>query len=418
MKSGIAVREAQEIVLEAAGLLPSETIVGAAALGRVLAEDVASERTLPPADYSAMDGYAVRARELSGASQGAPVELPVGYEIPAGDRSPRPLPPGQAARILTGAPVPSGCDAVVRQEDADRQDDRVRFRVEPRPGDHVRRAGEDVETGETVMSAGTLLRAPHLGMLAALGRSVVAVRQQPRVALLSGGDELVEPDRAVTGDRIVSSNSYSLAAQCREVGAEPVYLGIARDTPDDVERHLRAGLRCDVLVSSAGVSVGDHDYVRGALEKLGCRLVFWGVRMKPGFPVAFGRFEDSVGPLVFGLPGSPVSAMVTFELFVRPVLLRMLGLRRVFRPVVEARLGETLAKSPGRLHLVRVGLERRGSDWVAIPTGNHSSGVLRSLTQAAGLLVFPAEASRLEAGSLAQVQVLDPAFFQTEESGL
>ena len=417
MKTGIAVREAQEIVLEATGLLPAETVVGAAALGRVLAEDVASDRSLPPADYSAMDGYAVHSADLAGARDASPVELPVGYEIPAGDRAPRPLPPGRTARILTGAPIPPGCDAVVRQEDTHREGDLVRFHAEPRPGDHVRRAGEDVEAGDTVLRAGTRLGAAHLGMLAALGRTVVAVRQRPRVALLSGGDELVEPDRPVTGDRIVSSNSYSLAAQCRELGAEPVYLGIARDTPADVERLLRAGLGCDVLVSSAGVSVGDHDYVRGVLEKLGCRLVFWGVRMKPGFPVAFGRFEDTPGPLVFGLPGNPVSAMVTFEQFVRPALLRMLGLRRVFRPMLEVRLAESLSKSPGRLHLVRVRLERRGKGWMAIPTGNQSSGVLRSLTQADGLLVFPAEAERLEAGSPAQVQILDETFFQTEESG-
>src|SRR6202008_2598057 len=186
----------------------------------------------------------------------------------------------------------------------------------------------DVEIGETVIAAGSLLSAAHVGMLTSLGRGFVSVRQRPRVPILSGGDELVEPDGDVAGGRIVSSNSWSIAAQCRELGAEPTYLGIPRDTPDDIERRLRAGLAADVIVSSAGVSVGDRDFVRGVLEKLGCRLHFWGFRIRPGFPLAFGRVgEDERGPLVFGLPGNPVSAMMTFEQFVRPAPLRMQGAR-------------------------------------------------------------------------------------------
>jgi molybdopterin molybdotransferase len=412
MESGIAVDRAQALVLDATGMLASETVAARDALGRVLAEDVRSDRTLPPADVSAMDGYALRTPQPAGAV------LPVVYEVPAGGRAPRPLAAGEAARILTGAPLPPEADAVVRQEDTDREGPRVRLRVAPRPGEHVRPAGEDVRAGETVLAAGNVLRAAHLGMLAALGRSVVQVHQRPRVALLSGGDELVEPDRPVAGGRIVSSNSYSLAAQCREVGAEPVYLGIARDAPEDLERALRGGLRCDVLVSSAGVSVGDHDHVRAVLEKLGCRLVFWGVRMKPGFPTAFGRFEGEAGPLVFGLPGNPVSAMVTFEQFVRPALLKMTGHARLFRPLLEVRVGETLEKGAGRLHFVRVRLTRRDGELVAMQAGNQSSGVLRSMLDATGLLVFPAEATRLERGARARVQLLDEAFLHGAESGV
>jgi molybdopterin molybdotransferase len=306
----------------------------------------------------------------------------------------------------------------VRQEDTEREGDRVRVHVAPRCGEHVRRAGEDVREGEAVLAPGTLLRAAHLGMLAGLGRSVVAVHRRPSVAIVSGGDELVEPDRPVTGGRIVSSNSYSLAAQCRELGSQPLYLGIARDDPDDVERHLRAGLRCDVLVSSAGVSVGDRDYVRDALEKLGCTLAFWGVRMKPGYPLAFGRFEADAGPLVFGLPGNPVSAMVTFEQFVRPALRKLSGHRRLFRPTLEARLTAPLEKKAGRLHFVRVTLERGAGGILATPTGSQSSGVLRSMTSATGLLVFPAPATKLEAGARATVQVLDEDFFSSSEPGL
>jgi molybdopterin molybdotransferase len=418
MRRGLEVREAQEIVLAAASPLPPETVAAPEALGRVLAEGVRSDRTLPPADCSAMDGYAVRAADLAGASPATPVVLPVAFEVAAGGAAPRPLRGGEAARILTGAPLPPGVDAVVRQEDAERSGERVEIRVAPEPGENVRPAGEDVRAGDLVLEPGTRLRAAHLGMLAALGRSVVAVRPRPRVALLSGGDELVEPDRPVADGRIVSSNSYSLAAQCREAGAEPRYLGIARDRPEDLERRLRGGLRCDVLLSSAGVSVGDHDHVRDVLAKLGCRLEFWGVRMKPGFPLAFGRFEGDAGPLVFGLPGNPVSAMVCFEEFVRPALLWMAGHTNVYRPVVQARLAEPLAKTAGRLHFVRVVLERRGPTIAARPTGNQSSGVLLSMTRATGLLVFAAEATRLEAGAEVPVQVLDEGFFAGAEPGL
>jgi molybdopterin molybdotransferase len=228
----------------------------------------------------------------------------------------------------------------------------------------------------------------------------------------------VEPDGDVSGGRIVSSNSYTLAAGCREVGADPSYLGIARDEPADIERRLRAGLRCDALVTSAGVSVGDHDHVRGVLEKLGCRLVFWGVKMKPGYPFVFGRFDDGQGPLVFGLPGNPVSALVTFEQLVRPALLAMAGHRALHRPRITATLGETLTKKAGRLHFVRVRLEREGRDVVARSTGSQSSGVLRSMTEAQGLLIFPAEATRLAEGDTAQVQVLDPAFLASAGPGV
>jgi molybdopterin molybdotransferase len=246
---------------------------------------------------------------------------------------------------------------------------------------------------------------------------MVAVRQRPRVAILSGGDELVEPDGDVSAGQIVASNAYSLAAQCREVGAEPVHLGIARDDPADLERLFRAGLHADVLVSSAGVSVGDRDYVRPVLEKLGCSLSFWGVKIKPGYPLCFGRFATGEGPLMFGLPGNPVSAMLTFEQFVRPALRKLAGHPVWFRPRVRATLSERLEKSPGRLHFVRVMLSRRGSEIFARSTGTQSSGALRSMTLASGLLLFPAEATLLEVGDSAEVQILDESFFHASEPG-
>ena len=415
MRTGITPAEAQAAILDAVAPLGAESLATRDALGRVLAEPVVSGRTLPPADNSAMDGYAVRAADCAGAGQDAPVALDVVFEVAAGGHAPRSLEAGEAARIFTGAPVPPGADAVVRQEDTRAEGARVEVRVAPRDREHIRDAGEDVKQGDRVLDPGTPLGPAHLGMLASLGRSFVSVHQRPRVAILSGGDELVEPDGDVAGGRIVSSNSDSIAAQCRELGAEPVYLGIARDTPEDLERHVRAGLSADALVSSAGVSVGDRDYVRAVLEKLGCTLDFWGVKMKPGYPMAFGRFAGENGAFVFGLPGNPVSAMMTFEQFVRPALLKMLGYRRWFRPLVEARLAERLEKKPGRLHFVRVRLEREGGDIVATSTGNQSSGVLRSMTEANGLLVFPAEDTRLDAGARVRVQVVDEGFLASAE---
>jgi molybdopterin molybdotransferase len=417
VRTGLSAAEALQILLEAAPGMGPETVAAAAALGRVLVEPVVSTRCLPPADNAAMDGYAVRVADVAGATPARTVALEVAFEVAAGAAGDGFVGPGQAARILTGAPLPRGADAVVMQEDVERSGSRVAVRVAPRLRENVRAAGEDVREGEEVLAAGAVLGPAHLGMLASLGRSTVAVHQRPRVAILSGGDELVEPDGEIAGGRIVSSNSYSIAAQCRELGAEPVYLGIARDTPEDLERRVRDGLRADLLVSSAGVSVGDRDYVRTVLEKLGCTWVFWGVRIKPGYPMAFGHFGDAGGPLVFGLPGNPVSAMVTFEQFVRPTLRKMTGHRDWFRPVIQARVGERLEKKAGRLHFVRVRLERRGDEVVARSTGSQSSGVLRSMTEAQGLLVFPADATELPEGGTAAVQVLDSDFLASPDPG-
>jgi molybdopterin molybdotransferase len=342
----------------------------------------------------------------------------VAYEVAAGGQGECPLAAGEAARIFTGAPIPPGADTVVIQEDTAAWAGKVEIRVAPGPGEDVREAGEDIRCGDSVLEAGTLLGPAQLGMLASLGRSLVQVHQRPTVAILSGGDELVDPDGDAAGGRIVSSNTYSLSAQCREVGAEPINLGIARDTPEDLERLLRNGLRADFLVSSAGVSVGDHDYVRPVLEKLGCRLLFWGVLQKPGYPLAFGRFEEGKGPLVFGLPGNPVSAMVTFEQYIRPAIRKATGHRAWFRPVVRARLTETLTKKAGRLHFVRVRLAEKDGRIEATSTGNQSSGVLRSMILAQGLMVFPADATQMKADAEVCVQVIDEQFFASTGSGV
>jgi molybdopterin molybdotransferase len=416
MREGLTVEEAQTTILGATHPLGAETLSTALAANRVLAESIESTRRQPPNDCSAMDGYAVVRADLENASSDAPILLPVVYEVAAGAHAERPLSSGEAARIFTGAPLPAGADAVVRQEDTRPVSAGVEILVAPRRRAHVRDAGEDFEIGDRLIDSGTVLGAAHLGVLASIGRSVVSVHQRPTVAILSGGDELVEPDRVADSGQIVSSNSYTLAAQCREVGADPIYLGIAEDRPEAIEGRLRAGLRADLIVSSAGVSVGDHDHVRSVLVKLGCKLDFWGVRMKPGFPMVFGVIE-STGTLVFGLPGNPVSASVTFEQFVRPALRKMLGHRALYRPGVRARLTKTLTKQAGRLHFVRVALERREGVLYATPTMNQSSGVLTSLIRGDGLAVFAAEREEMAAGAEVDVQILDAAFFDQNERG-
>jgi len=416
MREGLSVDEAQELILAASVPLGAETVSTAEAAARVLAESVDSTRRHPPADCSAMDGYAVRHADLTHASADAPVSLPVVYEVAAGGHAARSLEAGEAARIFTGAPLPPGADSVVRQEDTRASDGRVEILVSPEPRLHVRDGGEDFEVGDRLIEAGVVLGSSHLGVLASIGRTIVSVSQRPTVSILSSGDELVEPDGPADAGQIVSSNSYTLAAACRETGAEPSYLGIARDSPEDVERRLRAGLRADVIVTSAGVSVGDHDHVRGALEKVGCKLQFWGVRMKPGYPLAFGTIEPT-GTLVFGLPGNPVSAAVTFEQFVRPALRKMMGHTDLYRPVIRARISERMTKQAGRLHFVRVSLERRDGEFIANPTGNQSSGVLTSMTRGDGLAIFAAEAESIDAGEEVAVQILDAGFFDQSERG-
>lgn len=416
MRQGLTFDEAESLILAATSRLGAETISVAEAVGRVLAEPIDSTRRHPPADCSAMDGYAVRRADLEATSAGNSTSLPVVYEVPAGGHAERPLETGEAARIFTGAPLPTGADAVVRQEDTRTSGGRVEILVAPGLREHVRDGGEDFEIGDRLIDVGVVLGATHLGVLASIGRTIVSVHQRPTVAILSSGDELVEPDRSVDSGQIVSSNSYTLAAACREIGAQPSYLGIAGDRPEEIENRLRAGLRADVIVSSAGVSVGDHDHVRDVLEKIGCKLQFWGVLMKPGYPLAFGVIE-STGALVFGLPGNPVSAAVTFEEFVRPALRKMMGHRTLYRPVVRARLTEQLTKRAGRLHFVRVSLELRDGELMATPIGNQSSGVLTSMIRGTGLAVFAAESEMLDAGREVDVQILDSGFFDQTERG-
>lgn len=403
----ITVEEALDQILSHIQPLGFEKVSLLEALGRVIAEDIYADRDIPPLDNSGMDGYAVRSEDLQNASSDHPVRLEVIEDLPAGFLSKKKVQKGQAIRIMTGAPIPKGADTVVPVEDTE-QDDRfvLIHTILPRD-ENIRKAGEDVKKGERVISKGDLIRPSEVGMLASVRRSFVSVFQRPLVAILCTGEELVDLDGNMDEVKIVSSNSYTLAAQVKDCGAIPIQLGIARDRKQEIEDRLRHGIRADVLIASAGVSVGDYDFVKDALKDLGMEMIFWKVAMKPGKPLAFGKIE---GKPVFGLPGNPVSSMVSFEQFVRPSLLKMMGHRQLFRPVIEAVLKEDIQKKPGRRHFIRASVSFERDHYAVRVTGAQGSGILRSMVKANGFIVIPEDCERVRAGESVKVQLLDRNF--------
>jgi molybdopterin molybdotransferase len=394
----LSVEEALARILPRARPLETERVDIRAAQGRVLAELVLSRREIPPWPNSSMDGYAVRAADTAR----PPVRLTVTGRIAAGVLPTRPVGPGEAARIFTGAPLPEGADAVVPQEDVEVDGDRVRIARAVEPGAFVRPRGEDVRVGDRVLEPGRGLGPAEIGLLATLGHSPVLVHRRPRVAVLSTGNELADLGTQPGPGQIPNTNTYSLMAQVAEAGAEPINLGLAPDRLDAIEERIRWGLGADMLVSSAGVSVGELDLVREALTRAGAELHLWQVSMRPGKPFTFG----TLGPrLVFGLPGNPVSAMVTFELFVRPALLTLAGSSHIMRPRVRARALDPIANPGRRRGYLRVTLVRDGDEYGARLTGDQGSAILRSMVEADGLAVVPGEAV-LGKGEAVEVMVL------------
>ena len=398
----LTVAQAQQRILDGIGPLRTERVGLSEALGRVLAEPVVSRRTLPPFDNSAMDGYAVRHRDTVGASSSTPVVLDVIGESRAGMPPGRRLQPGTAMRIMTGAPVPDGADAVVRYEDTDSGRERVSIHVSVNSGTSVRRAGEDMNPGDPVLDIGRRLRPADLAACAALGNAWLEVRRRPRVAVVSTGDELVEPSVEPGPGQIVDSNAVAIAAAVREAGGEPVRIGIARDSPADLRRAFTDASRSDLVVSSAGVSMGDHDHVRDVVDAMG-RMDFWRVAMRPGKPLAVGVIGDV--PFI-GLPGNPVSSQVTFELFARPAILQLQGATEVHRRRSAARALEAMEKPEGLETFHRgVLVPSRGAG--ELPgvrlTGPQGSGIMRSLVLADCLIALPAAGSRVEAGTVVEI---------------
>ena len=389
----IPVEEALERILARIAVLGDERVALIEALDRVLAEPVVAERHVPPWPNSSMDGYALRAADTGGADAARPARLTLAGHVAAGRLAERPLGPGETFRIFTGAPLPEGADAVIPQEDVTVEGTSVRVPRALRSGDYVRPRGEDMRPGDLLFEPGRALSPADLGVLATVGRSRVAVIRRPVVGILSTGDEIADLGTPIGPGQIPNSNTYSLMGQVRAAGAEPLNLGVARDRQDEIEARLAWGLGADLLISSAGVSVGDHDHVKAALAALGAEQHLWLVNMRPGKPITFATMPASPKRTlpIFGLPGNPVSAMVTFELFVRPAIRRMSGHGRLGRPV---RLARALAPidNPGRRRgYLRVALSDEDGVLGARLTGEQGSGILRSMSAADGLAIVPGD---------------------------
>jgi molybdopterin molybdotransferase len=403
----ITVDEALDKILSHIDPLGVEKVSLLESLGRVIGENVHARRNIPPLDNSAMDGYALRSVDVREASQGRPVRLEVIEDLPAGYISTKKLEKGKAIRIMTGAPVPTGADAVIPVEETKKENGSVSIFRAVTSDENIRKSGEDVKKGDRVISQGDMIRPAEVGMLASLGRSFVSVYQKPLVAILCTGDELVDVDGDLDEVKIISSNSYSLGAQVKDCGATPLQLGIAKDRKEEIEEKLREGLRADVIISSAGVSVGDYDFVKEVMNRLGMEMIFWKVGMRPGAPLAFGTIG---GKPVFGLPGNPVSSMISFEQFVRPSLLKMMGNRKLFRPVIEAVLKEDIKKMAGKRYFIRGSVSFEKNQYFVTTTGEQGSGILKSMVRANGLIVIPEDQEIARAGEKVKVQLLDRNF--------
>jgi molybdopterin molybdotransferase len=391
-----------EAVLEIAARskpLPGEAVLLGKALSRTLARDICARGNVPPFSKATMDGYAVRAVDTSPG-----VELEVTEDLPAGRVSRSRLEPNQAARIMTGAPLPEGADAVVMVEETERAGARVKVLEAVRPGENVGQAGEDVRKGDLVLEKGIILGPAEIGMLAALGHATVWVTRPPRVAVISTGDEIVEPGGKAEPGQIRNSNGPALQAASLQAGAAAAYLGIARDRRSSLERKIGKAKKADILVLSGGVSVGDYDLVKDELRDAGVRPVFWQVRIKPGKPVFFGTRGRL---LVFGLPGNPTSAMVTFHLFVRPAIDRMLGRKAVGPRVGKAVLAQGLVLKPGRTQFLRAVATGHGPELRVVPYPDQRSGVLRSMVRSRVLIVAGAQVARLDEGQTVDVLFID-----------
>jgi molybdopterin molybdotransferase len=398
----LSVEEARQQMLNTIPVLPTEKREILSCAGYVLAEALHAKEHIPPFDNSAMDGYAVRAADVQNASEAKPAVLSVMETIAAGYVPTTQVGTGQASRIMTGAMMPEGADAVVMQEVTQREADKVKIFESIDETGNVRFTGESVAEGQQVMGKGKSLRPPEVSMLASLNRPEVRVHRKPTVAIVSTGDELLLLGEPLEPGKIRESNRYGLYAQVAEAGGIPIDMGIAPDDEAEIERIFRAALaKADALITSGGVSVGEHDFVKSVLERLG-EINFWRVAMKPGKPQAYGISD---GKPIFGLPGNPVSSLVVFELFVRPALLKMAGHTELLRPTFKATLAEPVTNRDGRVNYMRAILKASNGHYTAETTGPQGSGILHSLVLANGLITIPAGVT-LGAGETVDAQFL------------
>jgi molybdopterin molybdotransferase len=415
----ISVEEALEKVLACVEVLKPERRPILDCLGQVLAEDVHSTIDIPPLDNSAMDGYALRAEDTREATESSPRYLVVVGEIAAGSMPTKEVEPGTAIRIMTGAPLPEGADAVVKFEDTDEVSHKsskehlshIGVLCQAKKGLNVRRRGEDIAKGHLILEKGKVLRPQEIGVLAALGHSTALVIRRPIVAILATGDELTSVDQPLAPGKIHDSNTYTIAAEVSRYGGIPKILGIGRDSVESLTEKIDAGLDADMLITSGGVSKGDYDIVKDVLAKRG-EIGFWTVCMKPGKPLAFGVIKKVVGRKKrkvphLGLPGNPVSSMITFEQFARPAILKMMGKKALAKPTIRAIIEDNIANTDGRRLFARVTVTRRGGQYRASLTGPQGSGILTSMAEADGLAVIPESSKGVKAGDMVEVQMLD-----------
>jgi molybdopterin molybdotransferase len=406
-----SVEDAQAEILQHFAPVEPEMVALLESLGRVVAQDVVADINVPPFANSAMDGYAVRGADIQGASPTTPAKLRIIAEVPAGGTTDIPVESGTAIRIMTGAPMPQGGDTVVPFEETDEgrldsllDQGMVQIYKRVSPGANTRVAGEDVQAGSVVVPKGTLVRAAEIGVLATVGAATLQVCRRPKVAILATGDELVDVHERPGPGQIRNANGYSNAAQVLAAGGEPLQLPIARDTEAELIDRIQQGLTwgADLFLTSGGVSVGDYDVVKRVLQQQG-HMEFWRVKMKPGKPIAFG---DIQGVPLLGLPGNPVSAMVGFELFGRPALLKMQGREGWSRPVIQATFTGTLTDRADRQQYVRVRVDQRDGHFHAHLTGEQGSGVLTSMMYADGLMIVPEGMTLVEPGTRLPVMML------------
>jgi len=398
--------DARRIILGKVSPAGVERVLLLDAVGRIMAEDFMAPSDMPPWDYSAMDGFAVRSAYCP-----PNATLTVTDYIPAGVSSADAVRPGCAARIMTGAPIPPGADAVVPLEETEPGDGTLRLLHQVRKNDHIRFQGEDVTSGQPVVTRGTLIAPPQVSLLASFAAVLVPVYRRVRVAILSTGDELVELGTPPGPGEIVNSNTLALAAAVQLCGAEPAIIGIARDNRESHLALISEGLKADVLITSAGVSAGDRDLVRETLAALGVVEQFWKINVKPGGPTAFGLKGNTP---VFSLPGNPAATLIAFEQFVRPALLKMMGHTRVLRRIVPGFLTGELRKKAGRLNFLRVHVTMAGGRYLASTSGDNHTGILQTMLGANGLALLPADRSEFSAGDQVDLQILDPTLEMEE----
>jgi molybdopterin molybdotransferase len=415
----ISVEEALRRVLSYVEVLEPERKPILDCLGQVLAEDIYSTIDIPPLDNSAMDGYALRADDTRGAAQRSPAYLVVIGEIPAGAVPTQEVRPGTTIRIMTGAPLPEGADAVVQFENTDEvgrkspggDSSHIGILCQVKKGLNIRRRGEDIARGELILKERTVLRPQEVGVLASLGHASALVIRRPVVAILATGDELVGVDQPLAPGKIYDSNTYTIAAEVSRYGGIPKILGIGRDSVQSLTRKIREGLDADLLITSGGVSKGDYDIVKDVLAEHG-EVSFWTVCMKPGKPLAFGTFRKTHGVKErrvphLGLPGNPVSSMVTFEQFARPTILKMIGKKVLAKPTIRAIIDDNIRPTDRRRLFARVAVTRQGGQYHASLTGPQGSGILTSLWKANGLAIVPENSNGAKAGDMVDVQMLD-----------